>query len=597
MKLKTKPYRLWDYIAISLRCAPVVTTLMLLRRFLVGVTPALKILTTALFVDTALAIFAGDAESGAIFRPLLYILLLLIWGQLTDVLGDMLQIRAAARRAELFRVAVFDKRARLEYKHIEDNETWELLNRTCTAPDAWLGDGFSYMAEACTIIISMLSLLSVIMTEVWWAGLAIIGFWAPLFYFMYRAGQKTYEADKEAKKHTRRADYLMGVITGRENAEERSLFDYTGNLDKQWYEKYESARKINQKVRTEHLLKSKGGTLLSLVFSTGFIAILVFPLGTGDLTIGMFAGLATAILHLVGTLSWQLSWLIREVITCSEFMKDLTKFTTLSEREGAVDIPASMKDFRLESIEFRDVSFAYPGTERLILKGFNLTIEAGRHYAFVGANGAGKTTITKLLCGLYDNYTGEIYVNGKNLKEYTLAELKSLFSVVYQDFARYYIPLRDSVALGDVSELGGEDSRLTDILQTVELTERVEKLPHGADTYLGRIKSGGVDLSGGEWQRIAIARSLFSKTVLRILDEPTAALDPVAESNVYKMFGEISRGQTTLFITHRLGAARLADVIVVIDEGRAAETGSHETLMEQNGLYAEMFNAQRSWYQ
>jgi ATP-binding cassette subfamily B protein len=238
------------------------------------------------------------------------------------------------------------------------------------------------------------------------------------------------------------------------------------------------------------------------------------------------------------------------------------------------------------------------------LRDLSLCLEGSRHYAVAGINGAGKTTLTKLLTGLYGEYEGEILLNGKNLREYSQGELKGIFAVVYQDFARYFISVAENIALGDQSggtendETGSSGTaRREAVLRQIGLEDAVRELPRGADTDLGKIREGGSDLSGGQWQRLAIARALYRPSAVYILDEPTAALDPVAESEVYGMFGTISAGKPTIFITHRLGAARLADEIVVIDQGRVAEQGSHEALMEQGGIYAGMFESQRSWYQ
>ena len=225
---------------------------------------------------------------------------------------------------------------------------------------------------------------------------------------------------------------------------------------------------------------------------------------------------------------------------------------------------------------------------------------------------------------MYDNYEGDIFINGKNLREYSLGELKGLFTVVYQDFARFQVTAGDNIMMGNVRKLEARHDLLNqegitdtaseeemkkygidkydrqnieDILNEIDLLSAIEKLPEGLDTNLGKIAEDGVDMSGGQWQRIAVARALFNPALVRILDEPTAALDPVAESNIYKMFGRISAGKTTIFITHRLGAAKLADEIIVVDDGKVAEKGNHNMLMELNGIYASMFESQKSWYQ
>ena len=216
----------------------------------------------------------------------------------------------------------------------------------------------------------------------------------------------------------------------------------------------------------------------------------------------------------------------------------------------------------------------------------------------MGVNGAGKTTITKLVTGLYDEFEGDILINGKNIKEYRQSELKSLCSVVYQDFAKYFISLKDNIAIGNINSMNqkGSENDIKDSMKIMGLEEVAEKLPKGWDTPLGKIKSGGLDLSGGQWQRVGMARAIVGNAPIKILDEPTAALDPISESHIYEEFEQISRGGTTIFISHRLGSTKLADEIFVIDHGSVAESGSHSELMKLDGIYANMYESQRSWY-
>ncbi|MCL2753618.1 MAG: ATP-binding cassette domain-containing protein, partial [Defluviitaleaceae bacterium] len=240
--------------------------------------------------------------------------------------------------------------------------------------------------------------------------------------------------------------------------------------------------------------------------------------------------------------------------------------------------------------------FKYPTSENYTLDGLSLKLEKGKHYAVVGANGAGKTTITKLLTGLYDEYEGEILLNGKELRTFEASAVKSMFSVVYQDFARYQISMAQNIAIGDAARDIAEEN-IKRVASKIELNETIADLKDGINTPLGKIIEGGADLSGGQWQKIAIARSLISRAPIKILDEPTAALDPIAESRVYGEFEELMRGKTTIFISHRLGSTKLADEILVIKDGAIAENGSHNELMKLGGIYAEMFEAQRKWYE
>lgn len=588
-----KTYGFLDFVRIPMRVCPFYTVIKMINQAAAAITPSLQVLVTASFVDTALLIFAGSAECEAIWLPLLGLVLLIAYNNLNWQLMSFINLRSEMKLTRVYRSQIVEKRARLEYRCIEDNETWDLINRTCTDPVGKIRGGFDNLMGAAGIILRVGSLLSILMAQVFWAGIAIVAMSVPLFILAIRSGKEIYEENKEAMKFTRRADYLRSVLQGRESVEERALFGYTKEVNRLWHEKYEAARKINTSVTLKYFIRMKSSSLITVILSLLIICVLLFPLKSGAVSVGMFMALVTSTLNLIQMMSWELSNTMSEIARNTEYLKDLTAFAGLPETEGALDLPKESMTF--DSVEFRHVSFRYPGTERYILKDFCLRMEKGRHYAFVGVNGAGKTTITKLLTGLYREYEGEILLNEKPLSSYTQAELKAYFSVVCQDFARYQISLEDNIALGNVLEY--DEEKIREAAGRIGLSDVIEKLPEGMRTPLGKVKEKGVDLSGGEWQRVAVARALYRPTAVRILDEPTAALDPVAESDIYRLFGRISAGGTTIFITHRLGGARLADRIIVIAKGQVAESGSHEELLAANGIYAEMFEAQRSWYQ
>lgn len=586
-------YGFSDFIRIPFQVCPFYTAVRMINQVIVSISPALQTLVTASFVDTALLIFAKGAERDAIYLPLAELIVLIAYNNLNWQFMNWVNLKTEMELTRVYRSETVEKRAKLEYRYIEDNDTWELINRACADPVGKIRGGFDNLMGAAGIILRVGSLLFILMAQVFWAGIAIVAMSVPLFALAVKSGKEIYEENKEAMKYTRRADYLKSILQGRESVEERALFGYTDEISRIWHQKYEAARKINTKVDMKYFVRMKSSSLITVVLSLLIICVLLFPLKNGDVTAGMFMALVTSTLNLVQMMSWELSNTMKEIAGNMEYLKDLTAFASLPETEGALELPKRGLDF--ESVEFCHVSFRYPGTEQYILKDFCLRMEKDLHYAFVGVNGAGKTTITKLLTGLYREYEGEILLNGKSLADYSQAELKACFSVVCQDFARYQISLEDNIALGNVPERNRE--KILEAAQSIGLTEVMEKLPEGICTPLGKVKEKSVDLSGGEWQRVAIARALYHPGAVRILDEPTAALDPVAESGIYEMFGRISAGKTAVFITHRLGGARLADEIVVVDGGRVAEKGSHEKLLAENGIYAQMYEAQRSWYQ
>jgi len=443
LKIQNKNYTLFDFIKIPFFIAPGFSSLRIIDKLIYALIPSLQILLTAKFIDTAIAVFNSQSEKSRIYSPLIYIMLIIAYQYIGFALMGFVRARMDMRMTKEFRSAVIEKRASLEYLHIENNDTWDLINRVGGDPSGSVSNGLDTLIRMADMIVRVGSILIILLAQVWWAALIILAVSAPLFWLSIKSGKTNYNAWKEAEKHNRRAWYLQGVMTGRENVEERALFSYTNEINKRWYEKFITAYKINTKARKSQFIKMKGSSLITIVISVIIVGVLIVPLGSGTITIGMFMGLVTATFNLVQMMSWELTSITNQLSYSREYMKDLTEFSKLSENEGAADLPAVSVD-EPECIEFINVSFCYPGTDVQILKNLSLTINAKQHYAFVGINGAGKTTLTKLLTGLYDNYTGDILIDGKNLRDYKQAELKTMFSVVYQDYAKYQIIMRDS---------------------------------------------------------------------------------------------------------------------------------------------------------
>lgn len=589
-----KKYNFRDFLRIPFTVCPLYAGIKILNQAVVSLLPSLQVLATAAFIDSALDIFAGKAGQEAIGMPLLCLILIVAYNNLNWQLMSYVNLKMEMRLDFVYRTGIAQKRASLEYRHVENNDTWELINRVCADPVGKLLGGFNNICGIANIVLRVGSLLVILMAQVWWAGLAIVAISVPLFRLAVKSGQQMYEENKEAEKHRRRANYLKSVLQGRENVEERTLFGYAQKVNRQWLEKYEAARKISVGVSARYFIRLKGSSLVTVLLSLLIISVLLFPLQRGLITPGMFMGLVTSTLNLIQMMSWELADTMGQIARNLEYCKDLTAFCALSETQGALELPADSSEITFESLEFSHVTFRYPGTDKDILSDFNLRLECGRHYAFVGINGAGKTTLTKLLTGLYDNYEGEILLNGRELKTFSQAQLKAFFSVVYQDFARYQISLEDNIALGDV--LHRDQDKIRTAAASIGLDQAIADLPRGMETPLGKIKENSVDLSGGQWQRVAIARALYNPAAVQILDEPTAALDPLAEREIYESFDRMTGGRTAVYISHRLASTRFCDAIALFEKGRLAEYGTHEELMKRQGKYVEMFRIQAEYY-
>ncbi len=550
-------------------------------------------LAIANFVNAALDVLNTSQPKSDVYLAL--ICLLVVFG-LFSTIGTVIRLVDARIRLDINRkikLILVRMQASLEFKHIENDKSWELISRVMRDPAAALVDGFGAFCLIVQIIISVLSVLGLLVTQIWWAVVVIVAFSGPLFWLSLRAGKKNYKAGQNAEKFNRRTEYLDSVLTGRDNIEERTVFGYSGKISSRWQQQYEAGRKLQLNVSLRQFITMKGASIILALISLLIALTLLNPVVSGQLSIGLFTGIVSSVFGIINTLAGQMSSAMERISHIGEYMKDLHEFLNLSQTQDVLTEPRN-ESLDFNSLEFRNVCFCYPSGKNQILNNLSFTLEKGKHYAIVGKNGAGKSTITKLLTGLYTEYEGEILVNGCELRNYTMSEIKAIFSIVYQDFAQYSISLRDNIALGNVSKM--ENADVESLLNIAGLGDIISELKNGLDTPLGKIHEEGQELSGGQWQRIAVARSLISQAPVRIWDEPTVALDPISESHIYQEFEKLMQDKTTIFISHRLGSTKLADEILVVDEGKIVERGTHDELMVANGIYAEMYESQGSWY-
>ena len=377
----------------------------------------------------------------------------------------------------------------------------------------------------------------------------------------------------------------------REYANERTLFRYSDVFRKKYSDMYNDAFKIESKIEKKRYTNMKSGSLVTLILIFIILLILIPSLKSKTITIGTFIALANASLSLVQNMSWKLSVAMMEHSKLNEYLKDWNMFFDLSEKNNA-DIAAKRdNDFRFESLEFVDVTFKYPNTNDYILKNCSFKMQSKKKYALVGVNGAGKSTIIKLITGMYNDYSGKILLNGLDIKDYDYTMLKGIISVVFQDFCKYETTVKDNIIVGRGFEY--DQNEVNNIIDKLELNELNENLKNGLDTTIGKAIEEGVDLSGGQWQKLAISRLLYSDAQINILDEPTAALDPIAEGNTYKLFDSVSDEKFVIYITHRLGAIKMVDEILLVNDGCIVEKGTHKSLMETKKMYYNMYSKQQ----
>lgn len=285
-----------------------------------------------------------------------------------------------------------------------------------------------------------------------------------------------------------------------------------------------------------------------------------------------------------------------ELLENSLFFSDLDRFFDFRPRVCSPAAPRPLPSAENYQFVFEQVGFTYTGAARPVFESLSFELRAGEATALVGLNGAGKTTIVKLLTRLYEPQRGRILLNGVDIREFPLEAYRALFGVILQDFVRYHLTARENILVAK-NPASPDDLRLQEAARLAQADRVIERLPMGWDTMLGRqFDEQGQALSGGEWQRIALARALYRDAPVLILDEPTAALDAEAEAKLFQAYRELTRGKTSLLITHRLNTVRMADRILVLEGGRIIEDGSHQELLRKGGRYYELFTAQASSY-
>ncbi|GAU75933.1 ABC transporter ATP-binding protein [Fusibacter sp. 3D3] len=598
IKLKQTKYRWWDFIALPFQCDPAATIALGVQKALTGISAVVQVPVIAKLIDLAIASTQGEAAFEEVL-PWFFLLVLCVgWRRISFIVGSFFSKRLQVNAGAKMGIAFTDKRSRLHYSHIENADTWNLIKRVCTKVDETVSLMIQRVYNLMVYSIRIFGVLFFVFTQVWWIGLLTLLLCIPLILVSFKGGDKNYKSSKEAAQYDRRHQYLAEVLSNREAANERTLFGYSDHVNEDWYDQFEKARKIRLKANIRLMRSVRGGSVVTTILSAFITVALIFPTADGSITVGMFIALATSMYDLINMVGSEMTKAVTQLAQFGGYFKDLTEFVALSETAGATDAPEK-KPIGFRSLEFKNVNFTYPNTDTPILKNANFKMESGIQYAFVGVNGSGKTTITKLITGLYDQYEGEILINEKELRTYTQSELKAIFCGIYQDFAKYYISVAENIAIGNINQMDTEETKaqMDALLKRLGLYDDLSALPEGLKTPLGKIQDNGVDLSGGQWQKLAIARTLINPAPVLILDEPTAALDPISESKLYEQFEEISQDKTSIFISHRLGSTKLANKIFVINDGCVAEAGSHSELMALEGTYAQMYESQRSWYQ
>lgn len=561
----------FEYIHITSKYSFKQAFMITIIYILSGVCPIFTIIIVTDFINLALHSSNTGTINPKIYFDVAAIILFYGYELMLPAFLKLISEKAKIDIRKNYKSLLLEKCSKLEYHYLENAESWNLISRILDKPENTIVDNYIAINQILATFLSIMGIISIIVVQAWWAAVIIIISCVPLFYFSIKSGEANYKAKIDSSELERKYEYYSEILSDRENVDERSIFGFFEKVNTEYRKVYNEAFRIKIITRFKWFIKTKLGGVFTALAALVIIVVLLKPLISGSISIGMFISLVNAILSLTGNLSWGLSYQIDTITSGIEYIKDIQNFMKYEERLYALESPVLHS--KITSIEFKNVSFIYPGTNTQILKNVSFLLEGGKQYALVGSNGVGKTTIIKLLTGLYMNYDGEIFIDGKELREYNFSEIKGFFSAVFQDFSKHEFTFRENIAIGNIEMINNpyDEETINNAISQIELDKLVENLPKGIDTNLGKIHKDGIDLSGGEWQRVALARAIVSEAPVRILDEPTASLDPISENKIYELFSKISHDIMTILISHRLASTKIADEILVFNEGTLVE--------------------------
>ena len=509
---------------------------------------------------------------------------------LESLMGDLFANETSVR---LMRHA-----ARLDLEQLEDADVYDRLERARRQTVGRLAL-VTLLLSTAQDLITLASITAAVAIYVPWLLLLLIIAVLPSFLGETHYASLGYSLVYSWTPQRRQLDYLRYIGASDVSAKELKLFGlsdfFVGRYDRLSREYYDVNRTLSIKRSTVSMALNALGTLgyYAAYAAIIYLAVIEYHSPAGVITIGTLTFLAASFRQSRDLLQ-RVLLALAQVYEQSLYLDDLFGFFEIEPRMQAPATPLPVPVPIRTGFVFDNVGFRYAGQERWAVQGLSFTLAPGERLALVGENGAGKTTLAKLLVRLYDPSEGRILLDGVDLREYDVESLRRHAGVIFQDFVRYDFVLRENVAVGDISHL--DDDALVEDAAHRSLADSVAERVGGYNRMLGRRFEGGAELSGGEWQKVALARAYMREAQLLVLDEPTAALDARAEYEVFLRFSELTRGKMAVLISHRFSTVRMADRILVLQAGRLIEEGTHESLVAQGGLYADLFQLQAQGY-
>lgn len=565
---------------------------------LVGLLPAAQSWVGKMIVDKILlAIELGSDVQAGIQIVLPYVLLefaLLLVSSLLNAFQSLSNNVLRSSLSKYVNTMIIDKSIKLDLQFYEDPVFYDNMQNARRRADSSALAIVSSISQVAQQFITLISLVALLIGFSPWLAVLVILAAVPNFLSNSRFAEMSFRAISHRAPETRLLNYIETLLTSNETVKEIKLFGLGESLKARFENLFTEFMDEDNAIARRNTFASLGwGMVTNLAYYGSYIWVIIRTITKvitlGDMT--MFLSVFRQSQRAVMSLLDNFSRLYENNLYLDNLLDFLKIEPALVSPENGKVAPAPI----LEGIHFQNVSFKYPGSDKYVLRNINLFIKPNESIALVGLNGAGKTTLIKLLTRLYDPTEGQITLDGVDLREYDMKSLHQRFGVIFQDFVRYQFSIKENIGFGQIEDLDNME-RIKEAASKGGANEVVAPLAEGYETILGRRWNRGHELSGGQWQKIALSRAFMRKAEVLILDEPTSALDAQAEYEIFLRFRELMEGRLAVLISHRFSTVRMADRIVVLEDGRILELGSHEELMRHNQVYAHLFNLQAEGY-
>ncbi len=578
------------------KASPALSLLSFLLALVQGTLPLVMLYLVKVIIDTLTnGLAANDPD---LFKTVL-LWLLVMWGcivarvlcdELTQLISETQDILVADHMLGI----VHRKAVQVDMAFYEDAQRQDTFHRALQEASVRPLGVANHLVSLVRIGVSLSLMIGVLISFHWAMPLLLLLGSTPLVLVNFIQGKRLFRWEQDSTAAERRCDYYHSILTGAGFARELRLYGLGDEITKRFREARRILRKQRFAIGTRRVAMSLGAGFVAGFFILGALSWMIASACSGAITVGALIMLIQAAQQAQSTTSSFLS-MFSVLYQDALYLSNLYTFLELEPMVVAPAAPTPAPDAVCQDIVFEDVSFKYPNSKKLVLKHLNFRIPARRIVVVVGENGSGKTTIVKLLSRLYDPDKGRILLDGVDFKSFDPAALRSRMVVLSQDFVRFQLTVRENIWLGDCGRPRTDPAAIL-AAQRAGIHEEVESLSLAYDTLLGRLFESGHELSGGQWQKLALARALFREASVVILDEPSSAMDPRADYEFSQRVREMLAGRTAFIVSHRLALARAADWIIVLKHGKIIEQGHHNDLHALGGLYYSMFTAQAEAY-